>query len=262
MLTLYHGYTSVCSQKARFGLAEKGLECESKIVDIGKGEQFDPAYMKLNPNAVVPTLVHDGKVVIESSVIVEYLDDVFPEPPLMPKDNHLKALIRIWLLRTLEVHASINTMYYATAARERELEKSPEEREKGYQKIPSRARAAKKRDLVENGMKSFYVETAIEHLSRVMSDMDAGLAQWKWVCGNDFSLADIGLIPYIDRLSRLGMDGFWTLRHPRVADWYERMRSRKTYQEAIESFHAGRGPNMREFGTRAWPEIETQLKAA
>ena len=64
MLTLYHGRTSVCSIKARLALAEKGVAFESRLMTL-RGDQFDPGYMKLNPNAVVPTLVHDGRVVIE-----------------------------------------------------------------------------------------------------------------------------------------------------------------------------------------------------
>ena len=55
------------------------------------GDQFDPAYMKLNPNAVVPTLIHDGQVVIESSVILYYLDEAFPEKPLMPAAPRARA---------------------------------------------------------------------------------------------------------------------------------------------------------------------------
>ena len=76
MLTLYHGRTSVCSVKARLALAEKGVDFDSKLLTL-RGDQFDPAYMKLNPNAVVPTLVHDGRVIIESTVIMHYIDEAF-----------------------------------------------------------------------------------------------------------------------------------------------------------------------------------------
>src|SRR5260370_37913453 len=69
MLELYHSINSVCAQKVRIALAEKGLSYKQHLMRLG-GDQFDPAYMKLNPNAVVPTLLHDGQVVIESSVIL------------------------------------------------------------------------------------------------------------------------------------------------------------------------------------------------
>ncbi len=66
MLTLYHGRTSVCSIKARLALAEKAVVWDGRLLTL-RGDQFDPDYMRLNPNAVVPTLVHDGKVIIEST---------------------------------------------------------------------------------------------------------------------------------------------------------------------------------------------------
>ena len=88
MLELYHSVNSVCAQKVRIALAEKGLEYREHLMTL-RGDQFDPAYMKLNPSAVVPTLVHDGRPVIESSVILYYIDEAFPNPPsLMPADPH------------------------------------------------------------------------------------------------------------------------------------------------------------------------------
>src|SRR5215475_3017091 len=95
MLELYHSINSVCAQKVRIALAEKGLEYTDHLMLLG-GDQFDPAYMKLNPNAVVPTLVHDGVPVIESSTILYYIDEVFPTPPLMPRDPHARARVRLY----------------------------------------------------------------------------------------------------------------------------------------------------------------------
>ena len=83
MLELYHSINSVCAQKVRLALTEKKLEAKEHLMTL-RGDQFDPAYMKLNPNAVVPTLVHDGDPITESSVILYYLDETFPQRPLMP----------------------------------------------------------------------------------------------------------------------------------------------------------------------------------
>src|SRR6476660_8327403 len=93
MLELYHSINSVCAQKVRIVRAEKGLEYREHLMTL-RGDQFDPQYMRLNPNAVVPTLVHDGRPVIESSVILYYLEDPFPEPPLMPRHLHQRPLLR------------------------------------------------------------------------------------------------------------------------------------------------------------------------
>ena len=91
MLELYHHGSSVCAAKVRLALAEKGLEWTGHYLDILKGDQFAPEYLKLNPKAVVPTLEHGGRVITESTVICEYLDEVFPEPPPVPAVRNILA---------------------------------------------------------------------------------------------------------------------------------------------------------------------------
>src|SRR5215471_15578589 len=87
MLTLYDFGNSVCCQKVRITMRAKGLDWESVKVDLFKAEQYDAKYLKLNPKGVVPTLIHDGKPIIESTLICEYLDDTFPVPRLIPSDD-------------------------------------------------------------------------------------------------------------------------------------------------------------------------------
>ena len=78
MIELYHNDMSVCAQKVRFALAEKQLSWESHHLNLRAGDQQQPEYLKLNANALVPTLVDNGTVIIESTVINEYLDDTYP----------------------------------------------------------------------------------------------------------------------------------------------------------------------------------------
>ena len=86
MIDLYHAPQSTCSQKVRICLAEKGLEWIDHRVNLAKNENLTPEYLALNPNGVVPTLVHDGEPIIDSSVICEYLDEVFPVNSTTPPD--------------------------------------------------------------------------------------------------------------------------------------------------------------------------------
>ncbi len=86
MLELYHAGLTTCSKKSRLCLKEKGLPYRSHYMRLDRFEHHTPEYLKLNPNGIVPTLVHDGRVVIESGVINEYVDEVFPEVPLRPAD--------------------------------------------------------------------------------------------------------------------------------------------------------------------------------
>src|SRR5476649_2745653 len=95
MLELYQSINSVCSQKVRIVLNEKGLEAKEHIMTL-RGDQNEPAYLKLNPNGVVPTLIHDGNPIVESSLILYYIDDVFPNPPLMPNEPRLRHRVRMY----------------------------------------------------------------------------------------------------------------------------------------------------------------------
>src|SRR4030095_17094365 len=90
VLELYHNINSVCAQKVRIALKEKGQDAQEHVLTL-RGDQNDPAYLKLNPNGVVPTLVHDGTPIVESSLILYYLDEIFPDPPLMPKAPPLRV---------------------------------------------------------------------------------------------------------------------------------------------------------------------------
>ena len=94
MLELYHNDMSVCAQKVRMVLAHKGLEWKSIHYNLRAGEQFNPGFLKISPKALVPVLVHDGDAINESNVIDEYLEEVFPQHPLMPGDPVERARIR------------------------------------------------------------------------------------------------------------------------------------------------------------------------
>src|ERR1043166_10260290 len=86
MIELYHDNLSVCAQKVRIVLAEKNLPWTNHHRNLAAAEHLTPEFKKMNPRGVVPVLVHDGNVIVESSVICSYLDEAFPNPPLMPKD--------------------------------------------------------------------------------------------------------------------------------------------------------------------------------
>jgi glutathione S-transferase len=117
MLELYHSINSVCAQKVRIALEEKGQQATDNIMTL-RGDQYEPAYLRLNPNGVVPTLVHDTEPIIESSLILYYLDEVFPAPPLMPKDPRQRYRVRSYNKYIDEyLHNSCTILTFATAFR-------------------------------------------------------------------------------------------------------------------------------------------------
>src|SRR5919109_1353632 len=176
MLELYHSINSVCAQKVRVVLAEKGLEYQEHLMSL-RGDQFDPEYMKLNPNAVVPTLVHDGRPVIESSVILYYLDEAFPEPSLMPRDLHERALVRQYNKLVDEyVHNSCTILTFATAFRPWFAGLSGEQIEARLAKAPSKKRTEYKRDVALHWLDSQYARHAVANHAKLLTVMDTTLA--------------------------------------------------------------------------------------
>ena len=264
MIVLHHAYNSVCSQKVRLALFEKGIEWAGEILDLSKGEQFRPAYMRMNPNAVVPTLVHDGRVVIESTVINEYIDDAFDGPALRPADPYGRALMRLWTKQPDEgVHVTVNTLSFAIALRLPVLTMTSEQREARINGIPDPARRDKMREMIERGVDSPLVDAALARFDKLFGDMDAQLAKTAWLAGETYSLADIGLAAYVHRIDRLGLSPMWTERRPRLTGWLAQLRARPAHSKAFAEYELPEHLKlMADGGVEAWPAIEKKLLAA
>lgn len=263
MLELYHGGTSVCSAKVRVGLAEKGLEWKGHLIDLQKGEQFEPDYLALNPNGVVPTLLDDGYIVTESSIILEYVDSLSSSNTLMPESLRGQTRARLWLLRCLDIHAAINTMTFATVNRQQIVSsKTPEEIAASIAKMPNPRAAAKRADLFEKGLDSAHVVADFFVLRKVFMDMQDALAQGPWMNGDRYSIVDAAIIAYIDRLDRLGMSGLWEERYPGVGKWLSASRQRPSYETAIGAYASPEAAQkMRDAGASQWPEVAERWDA-
>jgi glutathione S-transferase len=136
MLVLYEFGNSVCCQKVRLVLCEKGLAWQSRQVNLFRSEQYDPEYLKLNPKGVVPTLVHDGRPVIESTLICEYIESIFPEPHLMPAAAYERARMRLWGKAVDEgLHEGVTEISFSSMFRERMKNMSESEREARFRNV-------------------------------------------------------------------------------------------------------------------------------
>lgn len=260
MLTLYHGDTAVCAAKVRVTLAEKGIPWKGKRLDLQKGDQFDPEYLKLNPNGVVPTLVHDGNVLTESTVINEYLDEAFPEKPLRPASAFMRGRMHLWTKREDSIHDAINTMTTVIVFRPDLLKKTPAEQAARIDNIPDPARRAKFRELMETGLESKTVYDALIRYARFFRDMENALANGPWLLGDSFTLADSGLISFFYRLELMQLAGIWTENFPRVSAWFERCKARPSFDEAIKRYIPAHAiAHYRELGEPAWPVIRRKF---
>lgn len=262
MLELYHSINSVCAQKVRIALYEKHLEAREHLMTL-QGDQFDPAYLRLNPNAVVPTLVHDGRPVIESSVILHYLDEAFPQVSLMPRDPHQRARVRLFNKLVDEyVHTACMTLSFATCFRARMVAMGEKAREEEFAKAPSKKRSDIKRDVTAHGLQSHYAIEALDAHERLLAMMDEALAEGDHLAGGAYSLADIGVLPYVLRLELIKLARMWDKR-PRIAAWWERARARPSTQETIVERMTGQDwAPFKAIEPDPWPEVQKLLRAA
>ncbi len=259
MLELYHFAFSTCSQKVRLVIEEKGLEFVSHEVNLLAGEQHDPAYVKLNPRHVVPTLVHDGRVFVESTLINQYLDDAFPDPPLRPADAAGRYAVDSWIKRVDEsLHPAAPVVTFAMGPRDALLELPEEVREANIEAIPDPRARATRRSVLAHGIAAPEFAGALSVFLDILDDMESALASSAWLSGDGFGLADATLLPYVLRLEHLAMDPLLSRdARPAVASWLERVKARPAYDRAVEAWAAPAAIEMmRSKGKELWPELE------
>jgi glutathione S-transferase len=262
MIELYHNDMSVCAQKVRFALAEKKLSWEGHHLNLRAGDQQKPEYLKLNPNAVVPTLVDNGTVIIESTVICEYLDDAYPEPRLRPRNAVGQARMRLWTKQLDEgVHAATSVVSSAIAFRYQKLAQGMEALEEFHKKMPDPVKREKSWENITKGVESRFFADAVKRFDKLLTDMETALSDAAWLAGTEFSLADIGYAPYITRLDHLQLEFLWDKR-PHIVAWYDRLRERRSYGEALEKwFNAAYLPLMKEKGLEVRERVKAIVRA-
>jgi glutathione S-transferase len=232
-LTLYHNDMSVCSAKVRMALAEKKLLWDGIHLDLRAGDAQRPEYVKLNPNQVVPTLLHNGAAVIESNLICEYLDDAFPETPLRPADALARARMRLWMKQLDDgIHAATQTISTCIAFRHQHLKRRPEDLREWLDNMVDPARRERTKLAIELGTDSPDFGRAVLRFERLLDDMERVLAVGSWLAGDTYSLADVAYAPYLIRLEHLGF-GDRVAARPRSAEWAHRLMARSAFQEGI-----------------------------
>jgi glutathione S-transferase len=230
MLTLYDFGNSVCCQKVRITMRAKGLSWEPVKVDLFKTEQYDPKYLKLNPKGVVPTLVHNGKPVIESTLICEYIDETFKQPPyLIPAEPWPQSRMRLWSKMVDEgLHDGVTEISSSAMFRERMKNMTPEVREKRFRNVGDRRRTDRFKSTYEYGVKSLFVAHGVAAYERAFQTLESTLAEHKgpWILGSDPTLADINL-DYLELLD------LWIKDRPRAKAWWNTARDWPSFKSGL-----------------------------
>src|SRR5215469_12211390 len=230
MFTLYNAPQSTCSQRVRFVLNAKGLAFTEVKLDLLAGDQLKPDYLKLNPGGVVPTLDHDGKIVIDSAVIGEYLDEVAPEPEsFTPATPLARAQMRSLMHFMDEMPAAaIRVPTFNLAFLPRFAAMSEAEFVAFAESKPLRREFMLA--MGRTGFPQKEMDQALARLRRTYERMDAEIEKsgGPWLLGRDISLADVMLMPAIVRMADLGRDGDWA-DLPRMQRWYEAIRAHPAF---------------------------------
>lgn len=226
-LTLYHRPAAVCAQKVRIALAEKGIPWEGVIVT--KPMLRSPEYLKINPGGYVPTLVHGDRVIAESRIINEYIDEAFDGPPLSPTDPYDRAKSRLWT-RTIDegLFLSIFTLTFVTELlpRYQSQKLAPAEFESVLPlDLSCRERA---HDIMSKGVASHYVADTIRRFANFIDDMELALQKTRWLSCDTYAFADIDCTPYLQRFTDMGLASLWD-KKPAVRDWWARVKSRPSF---------------------------------
>jgi glutathione S-transferase len=235
MLTLYDFGNSVCCQKVRITMCAKGLDWESVKVDLFRAEQYDPTYLKLNPKGIVPTLVHKGRPIIESTLICEYLDDTFPEPRLMPADPWLRTRMRLWSKAVDEgLFEGVTEISFSAMFRERMRNMPEEVRDRRFRNVGDPRRRDRFMSTYERGARSPFVAHGVAAYERAFKMLEDTLSEsGPWILGASPSLADINLMPFAARLDYLGLLHLWIENRPRVISWWALAREWPSFKSGL-----------------------------
>ena len=205
-MKLYQSDTSPNSRRVRIFLAEKGVSMPIVPVDLGAREQFSEAYAAINPRRVVPTLMlDDGTAIGEVPAIQRYLEEIYPEPPLLGATPKTRALVAMWERRVeLEGFASVmEAVRNAVPGLKNRAIAGPHD----YEQIPALVERSKQR------VRNFY------------ADFNARLADVAFVAGDEFSVADITAVVTVDfatKAAEIPIRG----EHAALKRWYDLVSAR------------------------------------
>ena len=199
-ITLYHDVPSSNSDRVKIALAEKGLAWDGVTVSLAKKDQKRPEHLRRNPYGKIPVIDDDGKILFESCIINEYLDEKYPNPPLMPKDPFLRGRGRIL------VDYALNYLHEPYWTLRGEMLKKESERNPAV--MDEKRRTLRK---------------LLEYLEEALGDKPYFLG--------DFSLTDIAVIPRFLRMETYGAMPAPAL--PKLNQWLERMKERSSVQAIL-----------------------------
>ena len=232
MVTLYHSGLSTCSKQVRMCLMEKGVEYESRYIELWNYENLNPEYLKLNPNGVVPTLVHDGTPIINALAINEYIDEAFPGPALKPADARARARMRLWCWTADDVHLAVMIATYTAFLTARIQDLTPDEVDTLIAHVPVPERQERWRKFAKGGFSQDELGTTSRKMAWGIERIEHALSETPMLAGDEFSLADISILAIVHRIGEIEPDLLDPKRVPHIDTWRGQVGARPSALEA------------------------------
>ena len=236
MLTLYHYDRSTAAQRVRLGLEEKKLKWKSVVVDtaLGDASQRPDDFHQYNPKGLIPLLRDDDFTIPESTLILEYLEDAFPNDiNLRSKDPKEVAKMRLWMRKIEDgIHVASRTIGVCIVNRHFYKKTDKKQLADYYAKMRDGVRKNNDKINTELGLDSPLLAPSIHAFKRLFLEMDEHLQSNDWLAGSNYSLADISLVVYLTRLGSFQMSPLWSdLRA--LNNWFDKIQGRPAYQKAV-----------------------------
>ena len=238
MIEMYHFWDSPCCFKVRMVLSEKEVEWTPRLLASVQFEHLSSEYQAINPHSIVPTLINGDKIIFQSNVIVEYLDEVLPKTSLTPGTAAQRALMRQWMHdEQTFLFPLIVTMSFNLMMKLREKAYGMEQLQNWSKKHPDQTRAQDYLKRVASPIDQNALDNAVAKFRWHMERMEKQIIMsgGPWICGKDYSLADISIAPLLDRIEYLDLLSVLE-QCPRVNEWFERVKAKKSFLEAQPPF--------------------------
>jgi glutathione S-transferase len=235
-LKYYHAEPLANSLKSMIPLKEKGLSYESIYVDLHKFEQHSDWFLAINPEGQVPVLDHDGTIITHTTVINEYLEDVFPEVPLMPRDAEGKARVRYWN-KFIDEHVmnyvSMHGWHRLVGVIARNIENGEFEKLLEHIPLPDQR---KKWATARSGFSEADLNNATDKIIYALKKIEGQLEATPWLAGDMYTTADINFFSHCGAMvERMFPDLEVATNYPRMVDWRDRVKARPAVAEALAS---------------------------
>lgn len=240
-LKYYHAEPLANSLKSMIPLKEKGLAYESVYVDLHKFEQHSDWFVAINPEGQVPVLDHDGMIVTHTTVINEYLEDVFPDDqppsgPLRPRDPVGAARMRYWnkfvdeqVMNYVSMHGWHRLIRQIT----RSIEEDRFEELMSHVPLPDQQ---KKWRTARSGFSETDLANATEKIVYALEKVEKRLGETDYLAGDAYTLADINFYSHCGLMvNRMFPDLRVDDKYPNLVRWREAISDRPAVQAALKS---------------------------